>query len=296
MNIFTHIEKYMGVIFSVALVGGLAFPSQTAFLDEYVVLFLSIALFFIFLKIDFRAMGSYLRPGLLAYLSIVFLLLIPALVFFGIRLIDPSLAVGFLLLFGVPTAATSTVVAHLLKGDAAFALVLQFLLYLLAPFTLPFLVLYLAGSIIVIDSIGLFLTMIQLLLAPLIAAQLVRQAVNTRPVERYITIISIVMLALIALGVMGKHADFVLVNAPEVAFVAALLVPLYAGVGALTYGLMIWRPPHERRTAVASKVFMNGSLALVLASRFFDPQTILIVLASIIVWYAALSAAQYMVK
>jgi BASS family bile acid:Na+ symporter len=294
MGLMKTVESNMGLLFLAALAIGLLFPEQTSFLNSYAVLLLSTAMFFIFLKIDFSRIIEYSkRPLLLAYIVLVFLVVIPSAVFLVMSLADPAMAVGFLLIFGVPTAATIAVLVELFRGNAPLALLIEFFLYITAPFTLPLLSYYLAGSVISIDALGLFITMIQILIVPMILAQLLKRFANTDGAERYTEIISIAVISLTGLGIMGENSAFILSNLGGILNVVIFLVPLYVAMNIIGYYMAFWLDKKDRLTLSITKTFMNGTLAFVLASQFFGPGVLLVILSNIFVWYAYLGVAKY---
>jgi BASS family bile acid:Na+ symporter len=297
MGLISRLRNNLSFVFFLAIALGLLFPEYTAFLNDYVVIFIPISLFFVFLKIDFSKMIGYMkRPLLLIYIIVSFLVLIPAAVFLCAVVIGPEYAVGFLLLFSVPTAAMSAILVDMFKGNVSFALLIELFLYVLSPITLPLIMFYLAGSVIAIDAFGLFLTMNQMLIIPLVAAQLVKRYMNTGKVERYSSEISIFMMALVALGIMGAQSAFILGNLSTVLFFMAVLYGLYVVINVATYYMAFWLKRKDRITISVSKTFMNGALALVLASQFFSPEVVLVIVSNIIVWFSYLGVSKYFIK
>lgn len=291
------LENSMSWIFIIAMLLGLFFPLQTSFLNDYVLILMGIILFVAFLKVDFREMLKYLRePLLLAYLVLMFLIIIPAVIFLSVSAFDPLYAVGFLVIFGAPTAATSAVLVGLFRGNVSLGILLQFMLYLLAPFTLPLLSYYLAGSVISINPLELLISMVQIITIPLILAQLAKRFLKTGWVEERSSLITIILLFVIGMGIMGSQSAFVFENYQSVLFILALLFPLHVAVNAFTYYMAWWTKRRDRLTISISKTFMNGSLALVLVSQFFGPEAVLVAVANIPAWYVYLGIAKKVMK
>jgi BASS family bile acid:Na+ symporter len=297
MDLNSTVRGSLDYIFFVAVIIGLLLPAQTSFLYEYATIFLGIALFFIFLKVDFsRMLGYAKKPLLLAYIAVVFLFLIPSVFFFVTSLIDPTYAVGFLLLFGVPTAATIAALVDIFRANVSFALMIEFVLYVLSPITLPLLSFYLAGSIIAIDTFGLFITMLEMIIIPMLAAQIIKRFINTKRAEGYTTSISILMIAITGVGIAGYYSAFIITNLYSLVFFAVILYALYAVAGIATYYMAFWLERKDRLTISATKMFMNGTLALVLASQFFGPEAVLVIISNILVWYPCISLGKRFMK
>lgn len=291
------IQNQSGIIFFIAIIIGLLFPQQTEFLNDYAITFLSIALFVIFLGADFSKIWSYVKkPDLLAYIIIAFLIIIPAIIYFVARIINPVYAIGFLLVFGVPTATTSPVVVKLFKGNVPLGIAIEFFLYIVSPVTLPLLALYLAGNVISISTDRLFLTLVETLVLPMALAYVAKKVMDTKKLEEHSSPITILLLALAALGVIGKQAEFILANLSKVLFFIVIFYGLYIIINIAGNYIAFWLNKEDRLTIAISKTYMNGTLALVLASQFFGPEAVLVAVSNFIVWYLYLGVSKQLLK
>ena len=293
MDWHENLEHALGPIFILAMGIGLAFPSQAAVFEPYTILLIGISLFLNFLRIYFAKVNTQARkPALLLYSVFVFLIVSPLLFFFLCQLVYPDAAVGMMLCFAAPTAGLSIFIIRLFKGDDSMGLVLQFAIYLAAPFTFSALVFYMASNSVLIDPFGLLANMLGLLLVPMLAAQALKRVMDVRPIEAHAPAISILVTALFVVGIMGKEAYFI---APNVALLAPLV--LLFGVFYLLAALIgcnfaFWLPKKERITLAVSKTFVNGALVFVLASKFFEPKVVLAAMANVIGWYLFLALAK----
>jgi len=81
---------------------------------------------------------------------------------------DPDIVAGYVLLYSVPTAITSFIWVTIFKGDLALILAIILLDSLLAPLLVPVTLQLLLGSGITIDTTGLAVSMVYLILIPTI--------------------------------------------------------------------------------------------------------------------------------
>ncbi|HKJ12394.1 MAG TPA: bile acid:sodium symporter, partial [Ornithinimicrobium sp.] len=77
-----------------------------------------------------------------------------------------ALAAGMVLVGAAPGGTASNVMVYLSKGDMALSIAMTTLSTLLAPLLTPLLVLWLAGQFLPVDTGGLFVSILQIVLAP----------------------------------------------------------------------------------------------------------------------------------
>jgi len=294
MDLAQHAESKFAYIVFAGMALGFAIPAQASMLEPYISLLLGISMFFVFLKVDFPGLVGYAkRPWLLAYIIAMFLLALPAAAFLLAGLAGSAFAVAMLLIFGGPGGITGAVLVDLMKGELHLHLLLQFFLYLLAPLTLPFLMFYMAGNAMNVSSLDLFLTLIKLLVVPLAAAQAVKVTISAKKAQGYTSPVAALMMSLIGMAVMGKHAAYIASNLVQLAVNMVSLAPFYVLMSAAGYYMCFWLGAKERKSLAITKAFPNGTLILVLASQFFGPEITSIALASFIFWYVYFAAVKH---
>lgn len=185
---------------------------------------------------------------------------------------DPMLAVGMVLVGAAPGGTASNVMVYLSKGDTALSVAMTSVSTLLAPLLTPVLVLWLAGEFLPVDAGGLFVSIIQIVLVPVVVGLLLRRFA-ARVVEKVLDalpLVSVVGIALVVMAVVAGSADALL----EVGALVVLAVVLHNGLGlVLGYGLAkLGRLPATGRRAVSIEVGMqNSGLAAALATAHFNP-------------------------
>lgn len=190
------------------------------------------------------------------------------------RLLDlsPALAAGMVLVGASPGGTASNVMVFLAKGDTALSVAMTTFSTLLAPVLTPLLVLWLAGEFLPVDAGALFVSIVQVVLAPVLLGLLLRTVVPAL-VERVLDalpLVSVAGIAAVVAIVVAGSADTVLTVGP----LLVLAVVLHNGVGlGVGYGLArLTGLDVPARRAVSIEVGMqNSGLAATLATVHFSP-------------------------
>ncbi|WP_201300248.1 bile acid:sodium symporter family protein [Nocardioides sp. AX2bis] len=219
---------------------------------------------------DTLAQAAPAVPWLLA----VMMLGMPLTGFALARLLDlsPALAAGMVLVGASPGGTASNVMVFLAKGDTALSVAMTTFSTLLAPVLTPLLVLWLAGEFLPVDAGALFVSIVQVVLAPVLLGLLLRTVVPAL-VERVLDalpLVSVAGIAAVVAVVVAGSADTVLSVGP----LLVLAVVLHNGVGlGVGYGLgRLAGLDVPARRAVSIEVGMqNSGLAATLATVHFSP-------------------------
>jgi bile acid:Na+ symporter, BASS family len=190
-----------------------------------------------------------------------------------------QLAIGMMLLATSPTGAASNSLTLISKGDLALSVSATTVNVLIAPFLQPLLVKFFVGSTTSVDATGMFLELVQYVLAPVVLATIVgilfpRLVERIKPVLPAIAVLS---LACVLMGTVSKGTATILSNLGVVGFVIAAC--LIHGVLGLTLGYVL--PKYlglSRRQRVASCFEVgieNAAIAPALAISYFGPLAIL---------------------
>ncbi|WP_214057377.1 bile acid:sodium symporter family protein [Nocardioides aquaticus] len=190
------------------------------------------------------------------------------------RLLDlsPTQAAGMVLVGASPGGTASNVMVFLAKGDTALSVAMTTFSTLLAPVLTPLLVLWLAGEFLPVDAGALFVSIVQVVLAPVLLGLLLRTVVPAL-VERVLDalpLVSVAGIAAVVAIVVAGSADTVLTVGP----LLVLAVVLHNGVGlGVGYGLArLTGLDVPARRAVSIEVGMqNSGLAATLATVHFSP-------------------------
>lgn len=187
--------------------------------------------------------------------------------------LDPAIAVGVILVAAAPGGTASNVMVFLAKGDTALSVAMTTVSTLVAPVITPLLVLWLAGSYLPVDPAGLFVSIVQIVIVPIVVGLLLRRFLP-RFVERiveWMPLVSVVGITLVVLAVVSGSAATILASGLAILGIVVVL----NGVG-LTLGYVAARAvglEEPARRAVSVEVGMqNSGLAAGLARTHFAPE------------------------
>ena len=199
-------------------------------------------------------------------------LVMPSVAWCLCRLLNlPSeLALGVILVGCCPGGTASNVICYLAKGDIALSVAMTGVSTLLAPIVTPALVLLLAGKEVNVDVMGMFISIVQVVIVPIILGFVVRHYFGkfTEKITPLLPMVSTIAIALI-IGIIVSH------NAQSImscSLVVAVVVILHNVLGlALGYGVgKVLGIDFPKRTAIAIEVGMqNSGLATSLAATHF---------------------------
>lgn len=186
--------------------------------------------------------------------------------------LSPALAAGIILVGAAPGGTASNVMVYLARGDTALSVAMTSVSTLLAPLLTPLLVLWLAGTYLPVDAGGLFQSILQIVLVPVILGVALRLVVP-RLVEKILPalpLISVLGITAVVVAVVAASADTIL----SVGLLVVLAVILHNGLG-LGVGYAVARACRmdvAARRAISIEVGMqNSGLAAGLATVHFNP-------------------------
>lgn len=181
-----------------------------------------------------------------------------------------DLALGVILVGCCPGGTASNVICYLAKGDVALSVAMTGVSTLLAPFVTPALVLLLAGESVHVDVMGMFLSIVQVVILPILLGFLVNHFFNhfTQRVVPFLPMFSTLAIAAIIGVIVSHNAQRIL----ECSLIVAVAVILHNVLG-LSLGYWTTRLmglPPQKRTAISIEVGMqNSGLATSLAVTHF---------------------------
>ena len=181
-----------------------------------------------------------------------------------------ELALGVILVGCCPGGTASNVICYLAKGDVALSVAMTGVSTLLAPFATPALVLLLAGETVDVDVFGMFISIVQVVILPIVVGLTVNHYFQslTQKVTPYMPMFSTLAIAAI-IGIIVSHNAQ---NIMECSMLVAEAVILHNLLG-LSLGYvasMLMGLPPEKRTSISIEVGMqNSGLATSLATTHF---------------------------
>ena len=205
--------------------------------------------------------------GCLAQFTVMPLLAVTLSLLFSL---PKELALGVILVGCCPGGTASNVITYLARGDLALSVGMTATSTLLAPLLTPVLVWLLAGTMVNVDTVGMLLSIVYVVIAPIIAGLLCQRFLPqlTRRVVPYLPAFSSLMIAFVVGIIVSHNADRLLVGGLLVIIVVVLHNLLGLSVGWII-GRMLRLPP-KKRVAISIEVGMqNSGLASSLAVTHF---------------------------
>ena len=181
-----------------------------------------------------------------------------------------ELAIGVILVGCCPGGTASNVMCYLAKGNVAVSVAMTAVSTLLAPLLTPALVLLLGGKTVDVNVVGMFLSIVQVVILPIGLGILVNSFFSrfSQKVVPALPTVSGIAIALIVGIVVSGNAE----NIKSCSLLIALAVILHNIFG-LLFGYLIsllFKLPPEDRSAISIEVGMqNSGLATSLATTHF---------------------------
>ena len=269
-----YISKYMGAIVVLVAAIALFLPSSFLWVDTWAINpMLGVIMFGMGLTLspqDFRIVFS--RPkdiiiGCLAQFTVMPLLALGLSWAFAL---PKELALGVILVGCCPGGTASNVITYLAKGDLALSVGMTATSTLLAPLLTPLLVLMLAGTMVEVDTIGMLLSIVYVVIAPIAVGLIFQRYLPkfTKEIVPYLPAFSSIVIAFVVGIVVSHNADRLLVGG----MIVVLVVMLHNLCG-LSLGYIIGRLlglADSKKRAISIEVGMqNSGLASSLATLHF---------------------------
>jgi BASS family bile acid:Na+ symporter len=286
-----YISKYMGAIVVLVAAIALFLPSSFLWVDTWAINpMLGVIMFGMGLTLspqDFRIVFS--RPkdiiiGCLAQFTVMPLLALGLSWAFAL---PKELALGVILVGCCPGGTASNVITYLAKGDLALSVGMTATSTLLAPLLTPLLVLMLAGTMVEVDTIGMLLSIVYVVIAPIVVGLIFQRYLPkfTKSTVPYLPAFSSIVIAFVVGIVVSHNADRLLVGG----MIVVLVVMLHNLCG-LSLGYIIGRLlglADSKKRAISIEVGMqNSGLASSLATLHFAAYTLATIPGAIFsVWH-----------
>ncbi len=273
-KICDFIARWMGVMVLIVAVVSLAIPVSFAWIDTWIINpMLGVIMFGMGLTLspnDFKIVLS--RPkdiflGCLAQFTVMPLLAFSLAWAFSL---PQELALGVILVGCCPGGTASNVITYLAKGDLALSVGMTATSTLLAPILTPLLVWKMAGTMVEVDTIGMLLSIVYVVIAPIVVGLLCQRFLPqlTKSVTPYLPAFSSVVIALVVGIIVSHNAERLLLGG-----LIVVLVVIAHNLLGLLIGFIIGRAlrlPKPKCVALSIEVGMqNSGLASSLAVMHF---------------------------
>ena len=268
------IAKWMGVLVLVAAVAAMVVPEAFVWIDAWTINpILGLIMFGMGLTLspqDFKVVLSRPKDVLLGCLAQFVVMPLLAWLLCQVFALPQELALGVILVGCCPGGTASNVITYLAKGDLALSVGMTAMSTLLAPVMTPLLVWFLAGTMVDVDAVGMLLSIVYVVIAPIVAGLICQRYLPklTKRLVPYLPAFSTLMITLVVVIVVSHSASKLLVGG----LLVVLVVMLHNLLG-LTVGYFVGRAlclSRPKCVALSVEVGMqNSGLASSLAVLHF---------------------------
>ena len=274
MRLSHYISEYMGVIVLLVAAIALWWPASFSWIDTWMINpLLGVIMFGMGLTLspqDFRVVLG--RPKDIMIGCLTQFTIMPSLAFAltWVFSLSKELALGVILVGCCPGGTASNVITYLAKGDLALSVGMTATSTLLAPVLTPLLVWILAGTMVEVDTLGMLLSIVYVVIAPIAVGLLCQRFLPmiTRRVLPYLPAFSSLAIAFVVGVVVSHNANHLLVGGLLVVLVVMLHNLCGLGLGYLVACLL--HLPEPKKRALSIEVGMqNSGLASSLATLHF---------------------------
>lgn len=281
MKLFDLVEKYFAIVLLVAVGIGFAFPQLNVFYFATSFMF-AVAIFLASLKVDFELFIEQLKQ--FRYFAKKFFLIrivVPIIVYFVTLAIAPEFALGTFLVLAIPCGITNIIYSDISKGNNSLTLLFTLTTHLVSPILIPLMVFLVSFQAIELDYVGLFLSLAQIVLLPVMLAYFVKTNCKNKveKVEDSLSGISILLIASIVAVVVAQNATkitdyygfalqfiYISIIYMVLTFAAVYFTKKESNANQIAISLSTWRT--------------NINLALVIASMYFPINVVTVVIAA----------------
>ena len=187
--------------------------------------------------------------------------------------LEPPLAVGLILVACCPGGTASNVVTAMARGDVALSVLMTACTTLGAVVLTPLLTKLLAGRLVEVDALGLFLSTLQVVVLPVAAGVAINRwlPAAVRLAAPVAPLVSVVVIALVCASISGQNAAAIRASGPRL---LAAVIAVH-GIGFVVGHLFARLLGYDRTVArtISIEVGMqNSGLGVVLAQKHFPAE------------------------
>lgn len=273
-QICNFIARWMGALVLMMAIFSMLIPAPFLAIETWVINpLLGLIMFGMGLTLsvqDFRIVLSHPKNVLLGCLAQFTIMPFMAWLLVWLFHLPKELALGVILVGCCPGGTASNVITYLAKGDLALSVGMTATSTLLAPLMTPFLVWFLAGTMVDVDTIGMLTSIVYVVIAPIIAGIICQRYLPrfTHGMIDYLPAFSTIMITMVVGIVVSHNADKLLDGG-----LIVVLVVICHNLSGLLLGNLIGRLLRLSRSqciAISIEVGMqNSGLASSLAVIHF---------------------------
>ena len=269
-----YISEYMGVLVLAVALLALVFPSVLQQIRVTVINYLlGVVMFGMGLTLnlqDFKIVFSRPRDVIIGCLAQFTIMPLLAWGLTRLFVLDEALALGVVLVGCCPGGTASNVITYLAKGDLALSVGMTGVSTLLAPFITPLLTWALAGKSINVDTVGMLLSILWVVILPILVGLIVKWLWPkfTEKTTDYLPAFSSVAIAFIVAIIISANANKLMAGGLVIVVVVMLHNICGLSLGYLI-GTLLGLSEAKKRAISIEVGMQNSGLASSLATIHF---------------------------
>lgn len=269
-----YISEYMGVLVLAVALLALVFPSVLQQIRVTVINYLlGVVMFGMGLTLnlqDFKIVFSRPRDVIIGCLAQFTIMPLLAWGLTRLFMLDEALALGVVLVGCCPGGTASNVITYLAKGDLALSVGMTGVSTLLAPFITPLLTWALAGKSINVDTVGMLLSILWVVILPILVGLIVKWLWPkfTEKTTDYLPAFSSVAIAFIVAIIISANANKLMAGGLVIVVVVMLHNICGLSLGYLI-GTLLGLSEVKKRAISIEVGMQNSGLASSLATIHF---------------------------
>ena len=258
-----------------SLLAGIFFPGPSSAVADIIKYLMMTMLFLAFIKIYPADVGRALMSNWTGIIwgTLLRLVIAPAAAYWITLALYPPLALPVLLLAGASTGVSSPFFTSLCGGNISYSLVMTVTTSLMLPISLPVMVKVLAHATLNYDLADMVLFLAMIIFVPLAAAFALQALVPglLKPVNRMSYPISLVVVAGINFGALGRYIPYLQTNPEQIFYCVVCSLGLALMLALMGWGSTRTRNRADRVAASGSQVWINNILIIALAIHINQP-------------------------
>lgn len=294
-------SKHFWVPLTIATLLALVAPPAAAGLGGLITPVLMVMFFLVCLGVDFMEVAQAIRrPGFVAYVLVIYLVVVPAVLYGVLSVFSRDVAVGVLLLAAMPPGMAAPVFTGMMRGRVPLALTLTLACTVVCPFTVFMLFSLLTDQAVYVDPRELGLTILLINLVPLAAAHVMRRwpraASFVAGARTHAGALTLLCLCFIVYVAIAQHAAAITADPLRAATDLLWLYGVFVLLHLVGYWTAPWRPVPDRIALTVASGYMNNALAIGLAVTFFSPRVAFLVALSEVPWNTLPGVLKYALR
>ena len=283
------IHRYFGLLLLLSCVIGMIVPSFGTITPRLIMFALAFIIFCSYFQIEFSTRALAADFTLSLQFCLLRFVLVPVVVFLGLKWFSEFFALIMLLIFLLPAAVSSPSFTILFGGKPELSLKILIYSSFLSIGSIPVIMGLLPGAMIKVNSGQLLMTMVYTILLPFVIHLPLRKITFVRHIiGRYNALFTLLGLGIIFIAATAGNRPAILGNPALVGIYAIIAILLYFALYFIGFWLMPSKSQQTRITQSISSGANNIGLGVTITALFFPGHMNIFFIVAQLAWIIAL--------